>query len=108
MVRSLQADVKTADKLLKKTSDVWSISGETDLVDLVVQARGSDPAPQAYVLLRPADIRALLAKIRDAARGAGESVETLEQLDRAMDAFEARPGEYLAFGFDPWRVGPAS
>src|SRR5690606_27541644 len=36
MVRTLHTDVKTADKLLKKTSDVWKISQETDLVDLVI------------------------------------------------------------------------
>lgn len=104
LVHSLHADVKTADKLLKKTGDVWKISRETDLVDLVVQARGEEPEPQSYVLLKPDEIRALLAAIRDAARGAGEDEETVQQLDRAADALEARPGDYLAFGFDPWGV----
>lgn len=104
MVRSLHADVKTADKLLKKSGDVWKISQETDLVDLVVKARGEDPAPQSYVLLKPDQIRALLSAIREAARGTGEDEETLEQLDRAADAIVARPGDYLAFGFDPWRA----
>lgn len=102
LVRTLHSDVKTADKLLKKTGDVWKISQETDLVDLVVQARGDEQDPQSYVLLKPDQIRALLHAIRDAARGTGEDEETIEQLDRAADALEARPGEYLAFGFDPW------
>jgi hypothetical protein len=102
LVHVLHADVKTADKLLKKTGDVWKISRETDLVDLVVQARGEEPEPQSYVLLKPADVRAVLLSIRDAARGAGEDEETIAQLDRAADALEARPGDYLAFGFDPW------
>ncbi|MBI4408994.1 MAG: hypothetical protein HY561_04765 [Gemmatimonadetes bacterium] len=104
LVRALHADVKIADKLLKKTADVWKISQETDLVDLVVQARGDEPQPQAYVLLQPAQIRELLATIRTAAAGAGESEETLEQLERAADGIEARPSEYLTFGFDPWGV----
>lgn len=102
MVHSLHADVKAADKLLKKSGDVWKISQETDLVDLVVKARGEDPAPRSYVLLKPDQVRSLLAAIRDAARGAGEDEETLEQLDRAASAIAARPSEYLAFGFDPW------
>jgi hypothetical protein len=102
LVRSLHTDVKTADKLLKKTADVWSISQETDLVDVVIQPRGTEPSPQAYVLLRPAEIRALLGSIREAARGAGESEETLEQLERALDGLQSKPGDYLAFGFDPW------
>lgn len=102
MVRTLHADIKTADKLLKKTGDVWKISQETDLVDLVVRGRGEEPAPRSYVLLKPDQIRALLKSIRDAARGAGEDEETLEQLERAEDGFEARPSDYLAFGFDPW------
>lgn len=102
LIRSLHSDVKTADKLLKKTGDVWKISQETDLVDLVVKARGEEPAPRSYVLLKPDEIRTLLLSIRDAARGAGEDEETIEQLERAEDGFDARPGEYLAFGFDPW------
>jgi hypothetical protein len=59
MVRTLHTDVKTADKLLKKTSDVWKISQETDLVDLVILPRGEEPPPKAYVLLRPKEIRPL-------------------------------------------------
>ncbi len=102
LVHALHADVKVADKLLKKTGDVWKISRETDLVDLVVQARGDEPGPRSYVLLKPDQVRALLGSIRDAARGTGEDEETLEQLERAADGLEARPGDYLAFGFDPW------
>lgn len=105
LVRGLHTDVKTADKLLRKSGDIWKISQETDLVDLVVRPRGDDvEGPRAYVLLRPDDVRALLESIRDAARGAGESEETIEQLQRGIDGLEARPGEYLAFGFDPWQM----
>lgn len=104
LTRTLHTDIKTADKLLKKMADVWKISADTDLVDLVVQARGEEPSPQAYVLLRPAEIRALLASIAEAARGAGEGEETISQLEQAADALQARPSEYLAFGFDPWGV----
>jgi len=102
LVRAMHADVKVADKLLKKTSDVWEISAETDLVELVVQARGTEPAPRAYVLLKLADARALVATIRTVAEAAGEDGETLAQLERVFDGFEARPGDYLAFGVDPW------
>lgn len=104
LVHSLHADVKTADKLLKKTGDVWKISRETDLVDLVVQARGEEQEPQSYVLLKPDQIRAVLTAIAGAARGAGEDDATVEQIERMADALEARPGDYLAFGFDPWRA----
>lgn len=103
MVRALHSDVKVADKLLKKTSDVWKISQETDLVDVVIAPRDDEGYPRAYVLLRPKDIQALLASIREAAQGTGESAETLEQLERAATDLEARPTDYLAFGFDPWR-----
>ena len=102
MVRTLQSDVKTVDKLLKKTADVWKISRETDLVELVVQPRGESADPSAYVLLQPPEIRALLLAIRDAARGAGEDERILEELERAAAEMEGRPKEYLAFGFDPW------
>ncbi|MBI4544147.1 MAG: hypothetical protein HY703_03000 [Gemmatimonadetes bacterium] len=102
LLRSLHADVKTADKLLKKTADIWKISAQTDLVDLVVQARGQEPEPKAYVLLQPPEIRALLQSILEAARAAGENEETLDHLEQAADALEARPGDYLAFGFAPW------
>ena len=104
LVRLLHSDLKTADKLLRKASDIWEISRETDLVMLVVQPRGQEPEPRAYVLLRPDDVRALLGSIRDAARGAGQDEETIGQLERAADAIEARPGDYLAFGFDPWQT----
>lgn len=104
LIRVLHADVKAADKLLKKTADVWKISQETDLVDLVVLPRGEEGEPQSYVLLRPEHVRALLAAIRDAARGTGADEETIEQIERAADALEARPGDYLAFGFDPWNA----
>lgn len=104
LVRALHTDVKNADKLLKKTADVWKISQETDLVDLVVQSRGDGEDPQAYVLLQPGDVRALLLAIREAARGSGESQETLNELEKAAAALEGRPREYLAFGFDPWNA----
>jgi hypothetical protein len=103
MVRTLHTDVKTADKLLKKTSDVWKISQETDLVDLVILPRGDEAAPKAYVLLRPKEIRPLLQSIRAAAAGAGETEDTLQQLDTAIGGIDGRPNDYLTFGFDPWQ-----
>jgi hypothetical protein len=102
MIRALHADVKTADKLLKKTGDVWKISQETDLVELVVQKRGDGEDPRSYVLLKPAEIRAVLAAIGDAARGAGEDAEVVDQLASATESVEGRPNDYLMFGFDPW------
>lgn len=102
MVRTLHSDVKVADKLLKKTSDVWKISQETDLVDLVIGSRGGEANPRAYVLLRPREIRPLLLSILAAARGAGESEETLKAIQEAADAIEGKPSDYLTFGFDPW------
>ena len=103
MVRALHTDVKTADKLLKKTGDVWKISQETDLVDLVILPRGvEDQTPRAYVLLRPKEIRPLLQSIRAAAAGAGESDHTLADLDKAIDSIDGKPNDYLTFGFDPW------
>jgi hypothetical protein len=103
MVRALHGDVKTADKLLKKTADVWKISQETDLVDLVILPRGDDaPSPRAYVLLRPKEMKPLLQAIRAAAAGANESEETLGQLDEAMASVEGKPSDYLTFGFNPW------
>jgi hypothetical protein len=103
MVRALHADVKTADKLLKKTADVWKISQETDLVDLVIEPRADGAGPKAYVLLKPREIKPLLESIRQAAGGAGESEATLAQIDEAIGALDARSGDYLAFGFDPWQ-----
>jgi hypothetical protein len=102
LVRTLHSDVKTADKLLKKTSDVWKISQETDLVDLVIQTRDESEPPKAYVLLKPAEIRELLASIRDGAKASGESEETIAELDKASAAIEAKASEYLFFGFSPW------
>jgi hypothetical protein len=103
MVRTLHSDVKTADKLLKKTSDVWKISQETDLVDLVILPRGEGDNPKAYVLLRPKEIRPLLESIRAAAAGAGESSDTLAQLDTAIEGVDGKPNDYLTFGFEPWQ-----
>jgi hypothetical protein len=103
MVRNLHADVKVADKLLKKTGDVWKISQETDLVDLVIEPRADGAGPKAYVLLKPREIKPLLESIRQAAGGAGESEATLAQIDEAIGALDARSGDYLAFGFDPWQ-----
>lgn len=104
MVRALHADVKTADKLLKKTGDVWKISQETDLVDLVILPRGGEEQnPRAYVLLKPKEIRPLLESIRAAAAGAGESEDTLADLDRAIGSIDGKPNDYLTFGFDPWQ-----
>ena len=104
MVRALHADVKTADKLLKKTADVWKISQETDLVDLVILPRGDgEAAPRAYVLLRPRELKPLLAAIRAAAAGADESPEALAALEAAATEVEGgKASDYLTFGFDPW------
>lgn len=103
LVRALHADVKTADKLFKKTADIWKISRESDLVDLVVLPKsGEQVQPAAYVLLRPDQIRELLTAIRDAAKGTGEDDETIAQIERITDAVEGRPSDYLTFGFDPW------
>lgn len=102
LVKAVHSEVKTADKLLKKTGDVWKISQETDLVDLVVQGRGEENEPRAYILIRPDDVRALLRTIADAARGAGESDETVQELLDAADGVEGRPNDYYTFGFDPW------
>lgn len=103
LVRAMHSDVKNADKLLKKTADVWKISQETDLVDLVIRARGEEPEPRAYVLLLAKDIKPLLLSIAEAARGAGESEEAVETIVAAAQNIDARPNEYLAFGFDPWQ-----
>ena len=103
LVRALHADVKVADKLLKKTGDIWKISQETDLVDLVMLARGEEPQPKAYVLLLPKELKPLLLTIRDAARGTNESAEVISQLEEAADQMGKRASEYTTFGFDPWQ-----
>ena len=103
MVRGLHGDVKTADKLLKKTADVWKISRETDLVDLVILPRGEGDAPRAYVLLRPRELKPLLEAVRAAAVGAGESEEVIAALAAAAAEFgNGKASDYLTFGFDPW------
>ncbi len=101
LVRSLHAGVKTADKLLKKTGDVWKISRETDLVNLVVQGRGEEPAPRAYVLLRPEEVKRLLGYIADAADGAGED-EAAASLRAIAEDVQGRPSDYYTFGIDPF------
>jgi DNA polymerase II large subunit len=102
LVKTVHSEVKTSDKLLKKTADVWKISAETDLVDLVVHRRGEGEDPRSYVLLRPDDVREILRSIRAAAEGAGEEDETLEALDKAAEGISGRPTDYYTFGFDPW------
>ena len=102
LVRALHGNVKTADKLLSKTADVWKISAETDLVDLVIQRRGDGPDPRAYVLLRPAEVQGVLRSIMEAARGAGEEDDALQALQNAATELQSQKNGYLAFGFDPW------
>jgi hypothetical protein len=103
LVRALHADVKTADKLLKKSADVWKISQETDLVDLVVLPRGEGDAPRAYVLLKPRELRPLLEAIKLAAEGAGESEATLAELTSLAAGVDGKPNDYFTFGLDPWK-----
>jgi len=104
MVRTLHGDVKTADKLLKKTGDVWKISRETDLVDLVILPRGTGDAPRAYVLLRPRELKPLLEAIQAAAAGAGEGEDVLAALGQGVKEFgTGKASDYLTFGFDPWK-----
>ena len=103
LVRTLHSDVKTADKLLKKTSDLWKISQETDLIDLVIRARGEEPQPRAYVLMLPKDLKPLLQSIAEAARGAGENEDGVTTINEMVAQLETRSEkEYFAFGFDPW------
>lgn len=103
LVKALHGEVKVADKLLKKTGDVFKISQETDLVDLVLLGRGEEPQPKAYVLLLPKELKPLLLSMRDAARGSGESDDVIEQLEQAADAMGKKANEYITFGFDPWQ-----
>ncbi len=102
LVRALHADVKAADKLLKKTGDVWKISQETDLVELVVEQRGAENGPKAYVLLQLSQLRGVLTAIAEAARAAGEDEANVNELIAGAEALEGRPGDYLMLGFDPW------
>ena len=103
LVRTLHSDVKTADKLLKKTADVWKISQETDLVDLVILPREEEAQPRAYVLMLPKDLQPLLQSIADAGRGSGEAPEAIEQLRAAIEELGSKAaGEYFSFGFDPY------
>jgi hypothetical protein len=55
------------------------------------------------VLLKPREIRPLLAAIRSAAAGAGENETTLGALDEAIANMDVKATDYLAFGFDPWK-----
>ena len=103
LVKALHGEVKVADKLLKKTGDVFKISQETDLVDLVLLGRGEEPQPKAYVLLLPKELKPLLLSIRDASRGSGETDDVIEQLEQAADAMGKKANEYITFGFDPWQ-----
>jgi len=102
LVRALHADVKAADKLLKKTGDIWKISQETDLVELVVEQRGTEGGPKAYVLLQLAQVRGVLGSIADAARAAGEDDANVQEVLDGAAALEGRAGDYLMLGFDPW------
>ncbi len=101
LVRALHADVKAADKLLKKTADVWKISQETDLVELVVEQRAEN-GPKAYVLLQLAQLRGVLAAIAEAARAAGEDETALQALAKGAEELQGRPADYFMLGFDPW------
>lgn len=104
LVNAVHTEVKTSDKLLKKTGDVWKLSGETDFVELVVHRRGEASDPRSYVLLRPDDVREILQSIRAAAEGYGEEGETLKKLDGAIESISGRPSDYYTFGFDPWEM----
>ena len=103
LVRALHADVKIADKLLKKTADVWKISQETDLVEVVIRARGEEPQPKAYVLMLAKDLQPLLLSISAAARGAGEDQSVVDTLRAAGEALDLRNKDYYTVGFDPWK-----
>ena len=104
LVKAVHTEVKTSDKLLKKTGDVWKISAESDLVELVVHRRGEESDPRSYVLLRPDDVREILRSIRAAAEGTGEDAGTLKELDDAIAGIAGRPSDYYTFGFDPWEA----
>ena len=54
LVKAVHTEVKTSDKLLKKTGDVWKISAETDLVEPVRQRHALALLGQAaHVVTRP-------------------------------------------------------
>lgn len=103
LVKAVHTEVKTSDKLLKKTSDVWKISGEAGRVDLVVHRRGEGDDPRSYVLLRPDDVREILRSIRAAVEGVAGDAETLRSLEAAAESITGRPSDYYTFGFDPSR-----
>lgn len=103
LVKAVHSEVKVSEKLLKKTSDLWKISAETERVELVVHRRGEADDPRSYVLLRPDDVREILHSIRAAAEGAGEDERTLARLDEAVEHVGGRAGDYYTFGFDPAR-----
>lgn len=105
LVRAVHSEVKTSDKLLKKTADVWKLSTESDRrVQLVVHRRGEDEDPRSYVLLRPDDVREILRSILGAAEGVGTETATLRQLEAAAASVAGRAGDYYTFGFDPMGV----
>lgn len=100
LVKAVHSEVKTSDKLLKKTGDVWKLAADSEGVELVVHRRGEAEDPPSYVLLRPDDVRDTLRSIRNAAEGAGEEQATLAELDQAAKSVTGRPSDYYTFGFD--------
>ncbi|HEX6558821.1 MAG TPA: hypothetical protein VF021_05145, partial [Longimicrobiales bacterium] len=95
LVRAMHSDVKTADKLLKKTADIWKISQETDLVELVIRTRAEEAKPRAYVLLLAREIKPLLLSVADAARGAAENDDVVVAITEAAQALDIKSNEYL-------------
>lgn len=104
LVKAVHAEVKTSDKLLKKTNDIWKIAADADTVELVVHRRGEAADPRSYVLLRPDDVREILQAVRDATEGVGGDAETLSELERAIAEIDGRPSDYYTFGFDRWEA----
>ena len=103
LVKAVHAEVKTSDKLLKKTTDVWKLSAGAEVIDLVVHRRGEADDPRSYVLLRPDDVREILRSIRAAAEGTGADERTLRALEEGAESITGRPSDYYTFGFDPGR-----
>ena len=101
LVKAVHSEVKTADKLLKKTADIWKLAGDDGRVDLVVHRRGESDDPRAYVLLRPDDVREILRSIRGSAEGASAEPAVLGELATAAEGITGRPSDYYTFGFDP-------